>query len=267
MLNKECYLIHGFKLFLSSDTVLLHMAGIAENMLQSQYGTCENTSDSVQQEVAFDLAIGRCFWTGSWFQDYKFHVCNDHPLLSCCFCHKDHPYSKGERCAVLLVITALAIPPSAVLGVALREHQVHVSHTLAVFLFVTLPVMVLQYILAKLAVLDFYIRYFGWISSSVNCFSTCLQKLANSVQFFKNWCFFWALVFSAIILIASVEYLAHVQASFKLAVWPLIVSQLQSWVIWFALDLANPCYGFMMRWWVESWIESPVKVSCPPPTV
>merc|ERR1719265_1958769 len=77
------------------------------------------------QQRCYHLAYGRCYWTGNWRRDYLNHVRNTHPLVSCFLCDPQHPYSKGERLAVLMVTMTLMVLPAGVLAVALERAREH----------------------------------------------------------------------------------------------------------------------------------------------
>uniref|UniRef100_A0A7S0FAU5 Uncharacterized protein n=1 Tax=Pyrodinium bahamense TaxID=73915 RepID=A0A7S0FAU5_9DINO len=222
-----------------------------------EYGTCQQSRSvqtgaeqakdfDLETELAWQLARGHCYWSGSWLRDYAFHVQNAHPLLSCCFCHAAHPYSKAERTAVLLMTTALTVPPAAVLSVEVGKQE-GLKGTLAldIFVFITMPVMFLQALLELLAVLDFYVES---RSPGSGLSGQCLRGVAAGVRALKGCCFLGTLLLAALALGVCAAVLAHEGATFRGAVWPLVLSRLQSWLAWFAFDLAMPCCGFIARW-------------------
>ena len=65
--------------------------------------------------MAEALASGRVTFTNSWVQDAIFYVGNTHVLLSICFAHPAHPYSRCRRLLVLINSLSFAFFITAVL--------------------------------------------------------------------------------------------------------------------------------------------------------
>eukprot|EP00408_Alexandrium_pacificum_P030314 CAMPEP_0171291158 /NCGR_PEP_ID=MMETSP0790-20130122/71510_1 /TAXON_ID=2925 /ORGANISM="Alexandrium catenella, Strain OF101" /LENGTH=240 /DNA_ID=CAMNT_0011760877 /DNA_START=76 /DNA_END=796 /DNA_ORIENTATION=+ len=164
-----------------------------------------------KRKLVWDLARGRCYWTGNILRDYGFHVSNAHPLLGCFRCHEAHPYTRRERRAVLLATSALTLPPSAIFGVDLyNERELNTLFLVEVLVLVTLPIMVAQAVLDWLSVLDLYVQRDGsgrvgempgWFEPS--------QLFAWVVRQFKRACLAAALGLSLLMLFVCVAVLGR----------------------------------------------------------
>lgn len=194
-------------------------------------------------ELQADLMRGRCYWSGTFYRDYSFHVANSHPLLSCMLCHPKHPYSKVERFVVLLIVLSLSILPCAVLGHHRHKNFWTLAYTcIMIFLFITLPVMALSCILGLLAVLDYHVEKLQ---------SPTLQWMGKLIRAIKGICFAGTLIFCSLVVGVSILILKAHQVELWHATRPLVFSQLQCWVLWFLPDLLMPCCGFIHCWYSE----------------
>jgi len=158
-------------------------------------------------------------------------------------CHPVHPYSKGERFVVLLIVLSLSIMPCAILGLHRHRNLWTLAYTFVmIFWCITLPVMALSRILGLLAVLDYYVESLQ---------SETLHWIAKHLRTIKSVCFAGTLIFCLLVVGLSILILKAQQVDLWHATKPMVFSQLQSWVFWFVPDLFMPCCGFIHCWSAE----------------
>lgn len=250
-------------------------------------------------KLSHDLLNNRCYWSGAILCDYVFHVVNCHPLLGCYCSHPAHPYGKHERISVLVIVSALTLFASAAMtttltqGVALTNEAVVTSPPSAgvivataendsefwryvqdffstkswlILLFcVTIPVMILQFILEKLCVIDIYFMDY----SHRMYIGSCCQCIVQVIRAVKSCCLCCSCLLAAVVSSLSflvLQYAANEEDGVQgvevepekpwqatlLPLMPLAISRMQSWVLWFPLDLFMPCCGFLHKWISES---------------
>merc|ERR1712032_219081 len=110
---------------------------------------------------------------------------------------------------------------------------------MAIFLAVTLPVMILEVSLFWCAVLDIYCKDSSYmLCKGASAGMTCVEAL----------CMCFSVVVSVFIVAISLLIVYWT----GLPLWELIIpfaySRLQSWVLWFPLMFFMPCCGFLWKW-------------------
>mmetsp|Transcript_20543 Transcript_20543/g.57048 ORF Transcript_20543/g.57048 Transcript_20543/m.57048 type:complete len:252 (+) Transcript_20543:134-889(+) len=211
------------------------------NALDAPFCNCDHDGASSPQ-LSQDLLSLTC-WSGDFCRDYRFHVRNSHPLLGAFLCHPAHPYSKIERAAVLCFTSGLTIAGSAVITFRANESDTKIvdelSPVLILFL-VTVPVSIVQTVIEQVAVLDSRFQGCG------------LEPLA--------WCAFLAgfactacvLFATGVVLLISFVWLLPGGRALEVLIYPVVVSRLQSWLLWFLPDMFMPCFGFYSCWHSEN---------------
>eukprot|EP00927_Polykrikos_kofoidii_P071351 TRINITY_DN6761_c1_g2_i1.p1 TRINITY_DN6761_c1_g2~~TRINITY_DN6761_c1_g2_i1.p1 ORF type:complete len:282 (-),score=34.68 TRINITY_DN6761_c1_g2_i1:33-878(-) len=200
------------------------------------------------KELCADLRNARCYWTGSPSHDYMLHVANWHPLVSVFACHPAHPYSKIERLVVLMLTCALSLLPAAALTQTMTKSGSRIasmSAPIAVFFIITLPVMVIQVVMEKLAVADSCFRDETRARGIKDNCCNCMRFIALSAHCA---CMIFTLIITAIVVACS---FVVVRKNIQEALSPFLVSRAQSWLLWFPLDLFMPCLGFIHCWRAE----------------
>lgn len=246
-----------------------------------------------KHKLAYDLISGRCYFTGSWCRDYWYHILNWHPLLSLFLCDRCNPYTKKERCAVFIVVTSFTMLPCVGLTMTLEavsnnilatlrsgkasdkylEFSALLSQKLAVFLIITIPVMILQYLIEYAIYFREIFRYNVHLYQSRDeCCAGCKKYFCTVLKWcmvcFKKCCLWSALWMSLFIWIVGYN-LEKTNHGLWLAMTPLAVSRVQFWFIWFVIDLWFPFIGFV-PWWRKEKAEAekpepepPVYTICP----
>jgi len=253
---------------------------------------CNYEPRDLNSKISHDLVNNRCYYSGGIFCDYFFHIANCHPLLGICCSHPAHPYGKPERFSVLLIISALTLFASAAVTTGMLHSGEPALTTAAplnpavitaaptdpanesvefftnkgfwVLLFaVTLPVMILQVVLEKLAVLDMYFE--GYLSMQYvgPMLGGCCRCIVSVVRCMKSCCFCCSLIIVIVTLLVTLAFVALtntdeagnekiplIEAIF-LPLLPFAMSRLQSWLLWLPLDLLMPCCGFVHKWFTE----------------
>mmetsp|Transcript_84200 Transcript_84200/g.272515 ORF Transcript_84200/g.272515 Transcript_84200/m.272515 type:complete len:378 (-) Transcript_84200:356-1489(-) len=243
--------------------------------LQRYHCCCTTCTDSRAYSSSFqsDLLARRARWTGDFIADYGFHVANEHPLLSCFLSHPAHPHSKLERLAVLLMVSCMAFPATLALlrwgkdlygrqpkeelnawaeaVLSVEQAFMRVGMQLGIFLFVTIPSAIMQFILESLAILDFQLQEGTGLSRVSGCRPLC-ECAVRCVLTVKHCCLVFSLLVAGLIYFLSSELLARPGASPAEAAGPFLLSRAQCWVLWFLTDALLPCRGFVAKWCSES---------------
>mmetsp|Transcript_147465 Transcript_147465/g.473741 ORF Transcript_147465/g.473741 Transcript_147465/m.473741 type:complete len:252 (+) Transcript_147465:71-826(+) len=204
---------------------------------------------------AYDLISKRCYWTGDWGRDYTYHVANWHPLLSICFCDRCNPYHGLERLAVFVIVCTLSILPAAAMTQACfaikLDQRCHVGDKLATLVFVTLPVMILQYVIEYMIYLRAVLKYKktiapGRLGGCCGCLENCMNCASG--------CFLCASFYVVGIVLLLAGWVVAVGGAARLQelVKPLLVSRVECWLLWFITDLYMPCIGFVAKWRAEA---------------
>lgn len=216
---------------------------------------CSGSRRQFSREFCNDL-YNRKYWTGHFCKDYCFHIANFHPVLSIFFCHPQHPYRKLDRACIFVIVTALSVMPACLVSsflhpeesgdiVSLWNFLMKLSSLVIIFFYITLPVMILQMVLEKLATLDFKFQdRVGLFGLCRHCFwcLTCCSK------WMKRYLFFWAIIFTVFVCLVSTLILHSMGIKARHAVLPFLISRIQSLTIWFATDLLMPWWGFIVHW-------------------
>jgi len=209
-----------------------------------------STDAHAMERRAYELISGRCYWTGHWCRDYCYHVRNWHPLLSCVMCDRLNPYTKSERWAVLLAMLILSIIPTALLMNQLNSQNCSwFGEKVYVLTLVTLPVLVLQYIIEYIIWFrEIFAQHrdskrFGLLCRCCHMLMICLKRS-----------FLWSSIIASMIF-AVVGFFSAKDSKVSAIMVSLVVSRLEFWLIWFATDMFMPCIGFFVWWRKEKVYE------------
>mmetsp|Transcript_52709 Transcript_52709/g.112747 ORF Transcript_52709/g.112747 Transcript_52709/m.112747 type:complete len:262 (-) Transcript_52709:58-843(-) len=175
------------------------------------------------------------YFSGHIVTDFIFFVANWHPLLSILLCHPNHPYTKWDRVMALVITLAMSIVPSAC--IASSVSNLAMVKTLTI-LWVTLPATAISLFLSQLSFMG---------ARCPSCANCCIMIQTS--------CTFFALAIAAIS--SAIGYLIMTGEN-KTPDWhamlhPIIVGQIQSWILWFPINYIMPCQvGFHSLWFAES---------------
>jgi len=205
------------------------------------------------------LANNHAYWSGSYWRDYLFHVCNRHPIVGILACHPLHSLSKVERVSLEFLRVL-----GTVSWVVLMKHKLAIddwmekrhgeseSHNMFlrgvnIYIHVTLPVTLVMYVLRQMAIQtgrpdSMLERYVG--HSRAKCIQWCLMYICCRVVVL--------LFFLAMGLVAFPSVSNKNKQSYEVA-WRSI---LQAYVLWFPKDNIMPMsimshpfeFGFYQRW-------------------
>lgn len=211
-------------------------------------GDKHETSEQAAR-FAWDLA-NSYYWSGNVVRDYLFFVAQWHPLLGICYSHPAHPWSKDQRLIMLLVTVAVTTLPSArlmrILDASGGDDETQIATHLEIFAHITLPVMLGECALYRLAVLDLYCK---------GRRGPCCRVCGRLVQCMQRCCFLAALIFSGLMLFASSCLLLGSSLmggnSLLGGLRLIMVSCIQSWITWFPIWLVLPYVGFLHYWHIE----------------
>lgn len=205
--------------------------------------TCSFKKSKASPILELDLA-NSYYWSGSFLKDYLFFIANWHPLLSTCLCHPAHPWTKAQRLIMLMVSVSFTTLPSARLlrVVAKQDGIAYAATHLGIFLHVTLPVMIWESALYRLAVLDLYCK---------GRQSPCCKLFVHCIRVVRHCCFLLASVISGLMVLGSFLILASSDAPVYDALRPVAVSCMQSWILWFPIWMTLPYIGFCHYWGIE----------------
>lgn len=210
--------------------------------------------------LKYDLA-NTVYWSGSLCKDCFFFICNWHAWVGLLMCHPNHPWKKLDRAMMQLISLAICLIPSAfiaatadhaikeldedpkydgddVAAVALKaaaKNTILAGVPLLTIVFVTIPNTIYGMIMYQVAIADTRCPHCAcfWIQ--------CKRVL---------WC--WTLssgIICSIIAFCIVTAIAGSDADWSLMLNPLLMSQVESAVIWFIILLPMPCgIGFWSRW-------------------
>lgn len=191
-----------------------------------------------------DLA-GSYYWSGEWCRDYRFFVANWHPLIGIWCCHPLHPWSKTERVAMMIFSVGVSTMPSAFLAITAHqakdiENTEIIQRTAGgvVFVFVTLPIMLVEVALYWIAIGDVFFK------GRCDC-------IAATIRCFKSCCFISLVLLT--IMVAGMSCIAVVaaKAEMKLMWYPVATARVQSWFMWFFIWTFLPYLGFAHGWCKE----------------
>lgn len=190
------------------------------------------------------------YWSGNCLKDYCFWVVNSHPLIGMFCSHPAHPLNKVERIAIFMFSCCLSMLPTALIinsmekavdNNVLDEANAEKIDFVLVLVCVTLPVMIWETVLTYLSIGDAYCKGRG----------VCCDCIAFCVKWIKNMCLFWSFI-CACFLAGIAAWILHGRgAEFSTLLWPLALSRLQSWVLWFPIWTFLPVLGFLWTWCVE----------------
>lgn len=127
------------------------------------YSACSEAYPSRERDVdavKLRLAENHLYWIGVYWQDYIFHICNRHPVLSIFSCHPMHPFSKTERLCIELLriigtcsfVTCMKSKFRMELWINHSTEKSAIEQFIAIYLHITLPVTIVMYILMEIAV-------------------------------------------------------------------------------------------------------------------
>jgi uncharacterized membrane protein YsdA (DUF1294 family) len=231
------------------------MAGAIDKKSEVHQVGCKHTStdhgedlDLLQKELANSY-----YWSGNCRTDYRFFICNWHPLLGMFLSHPLHPWSKLERIAMLVCSVCLSLVPIALQIQGGRRGELRNSGNLGaqmkLLVLVSLPLMLWELVAYWISIMDIY----------------CMGKhkcLAKCARIFKNFILFLSLIggaFCAVVAIVFIMPKAHEPVS-KLFV-NLLISRTQMWIVWFPLYLICPFIGFIPIWCREKSKENEAPIS------
>mmetsp|Transcript_36957 Transcript_36957/g.73139 ORF Transcript_36957/g.73139 Transcript_36957/m.73139 type:complete len:341 (+) Transcript_36957:59-1081(+) len=191
-----------------------------------------------KDQLQYDLATSYYF-SGDCFRDYGFFVANWHPLLGIFCSHPLHPWKKHERFLALIVSLALTmLVPAFFLSETRAQWSDNETKT-GVFMFITLPAMLLEVALYWFAIGDSYCRG-----------NPCCAPVAGLIVAIKSACFIVALVIAGFASFVIYVGLGGELPS-KHMMQPFFTSRLHSWLLWFPVWLLMPCLGFWHYWTIE----------------
>eukprot|EP00443_Scrippsiella_acuminata_P017345 CAMPEP_0115186476 /NCGR_PEP_ID=MMETSP0270-20121206/10000_1 /TAXON_ID=71861 /ORGANISM="Scrippsiella trochoidea, Strain CCMP3099" /LENGTH=238 /DNA_ID=CAMNT_0002599599 /DNA_START=124 /DNA_END=840 /DNA_ORIENTATION=- len=177
------------------------------------------------------------YWSGSFMKDYFFFVANWHPFLGMLLSHPYHPWTKKERFLTFVVSCSITMLP-----VALFMESFHggnqaevVLGQVAIFMGITLPVMLIEVALYWLSIGDIF------------CKGGCCAQIVGGT---KNCCLCVSLFISAICILASLAFIGD-HDPYGL-IKPFLISRCQSYVTWFPIWFILPCLGFAHCWSMEN---------------
>lgn len=102
-----------------------------------------------------DLAT-TIYWSGSPCLDYLFFVANWHPFLGIFLSHPNHPWTKRQRVSMFLISAAITIVPAAVIARRFAMGRIATLTPYTTFIVVTIPDIIVGFILYHLSVIDTY---------------------------------------------------------------------------------------------------------------
>jgi len=83
---------------------------VASSYLEAEVKCCDsNDENAVIKFLVSERVYGYPGTSGGMLSNYCSFVCNTHPLLSICFSHKKHPYTKRKRLLVYFLVLIFAI--------------------------------------------------------------------------------------------------------------------------------------------------------------
>merc|ERR1711879_130869 len=85
---------------------------------QMEYGCVDGKEEEKKDYIhrlRDDLA-NTYWWSGNWFQDFFFFVCQWHPLIGILMCHPNHPWSKRDRIQMTVISLCLTMIPAVWVG-------------------------------------------------------------------------------------------------------------------------------------------------------
>eukprot|EP00928_Gymnodinium_smaydae_P013535 TRINITY_DN14933_c0_g3_i1.p1 TRINITY_DN14933_c0_g3~~TRINITY_DN14933_c0_g3_i1.p1 ORF type:complete len:237 (+),score=40.73 TRINITY_DN14933_c0_g3_i1:72-782(+) len=199
--------------------------------------------------------LGSFYWSGNCLKDYLFFVANWHPLFGIFLSHPAHPWSKTDRTLMLIVSCGLSMLPAALVGITEKKADsdvVEALATVAIFTYITIPVMIWEVVLYKLGTL----------------YTTCLGRcdcFAKVVKFEKICCFIFTLLVTMGAVSSSVVLAFAADVNLIILLRPVAEARVQSWLVWFPLYAFMPCFGFIHAWHMEQ--RSARKAACQSPAV
>jgi len=257
---------------------------------------CDNSegvmTETMIGELQHDLRVGRAYWTGIWTKDYRFRVANFHPLFSIFLCHPLHPYGKIGRTLVFAITLAFMVAWRLVIEPLIDERQllpvdwdrdiapgfyalrkllnIHMYGQMVLFLYVTTPAMVAQFLFSKLAVLHDSISDFHREYRENTCCTLCATSFLTCIGWVACVSFYiLAALALGTILYMTVQLLRVEGSSDEFFYYIAVIPQslVHIWLIWwFVFDLLCPYFGFGLchllkgnpclealcwQWWVE----------------
>lgn len=187
-----------------------------------------------QLDLEYQLAQSY-HWSGSFVKDYLFFICNWHPFIGMLCSHPFHPWSKSERVQSFIVSCSITLLPAALLVRRLHQNGFSDTETSGtVFFTITLPMMVIEASLYWLAV------------GGIFCRGGVCHCVTHIVDFIRACCLGFSLIVSTFAILLSLLTLGNADPM-KL-IRPLVMSRMQSYVIWFPLWFLLPCVGFLQVW-------------------
>jgi len=186
------------------------------------------------------------YWSGSFCRDYIFFVANWHPLFGMWCSHPVHPWSKRHRFATFVFSCAITMLPASVIvymgetsdgGVAAQ-----IVSKAVILLWITLPVMIWETMLYFINTADMHFEDRGYRACNFLVYGLrCVRELWTCI----------ALAAALVVATISLVIIAVSGAPAKRLLRPLLVSRVQSWVLWFPLWFFLPFMGFLHGWTME----------------
>lgn len=209
----------------------------------------DDGKDAQAARFEWDLA-NSYYWSGNVSRDYLFFVAQWHPLLGICYSHPAHPWRKDQRLIMLLLTISFITLPTArllkILDASGKEDETQVASHWEIFAHVTVPMMVWECALYRLAVLDLYCK---------GRKGACCRLCGKLVQCMQKCCFSVAVIFSGMMILASFCFLLGGSLlggnSMLGALRLIVVSCVQSWITWFPVWMFLPYNGFLHYWHIE----------------
>jgi uncharacterized membrane protein YsdA (DUF1294 family) len=232
------------------------MAGTVDKKTEVHQIGCKYANDhavgddlgSLEKELANSY-----YWSGSCWTDYRFFVCNWHPLLGMFFSHPMHPWSKLERLAMFACSACLSLVPIAlqIQGGTKGElrNTGNAAAALKLFLLVSLPLMLWELVAYRMSIMDIYCM------GKHECIAKCARIIKNCVLVLS----LIGGVFCAVV--AIVYIMPKADEPMPKLFMGLIVSRVQMWIVWFPLYLLIPFLGFVPVWCQEKSRVDEVKIS------
>mmetsp|Transcript_55556 Transcript_55556/g.180288 ORF Transcript_55556/g.180288 Transcript_55556/m.180288 type:complete len:175 (-) Transcript_55556:89-613(-) len=145
--------------------------------------------------------------------------------------HPMHPWGKKERIFAFVGACGFTLMPTALF----RKQDLNDPG--AIFIFITIPVMVFETGFYYLSVSHLCCR-----GGTCHCLTYCVR----CCKLYMGCCTVMYLLIQLAVCYAILR-----GTDMEVAAWPFALSRFQSWVIWFPLWSLMPCLGFCHGWLIE----------------
>jgi len=177
-------------------------------------------------------------WSGNFWEDYIFFVCQWHPLIGILACHPYHPWSKLERLKMFVISTAVSMVPAILVAKRVEDSfpedadELKKSATLFfTLIFVTLPDIIVGVVLYQLSIANTRCPLCTcWVTINKCCSNgfLCIAIAACGLSYY----------------ILQDTHPDEILGALK----PLGKGKLYSLGTWFPIWFVLPCVGFCLVW-------------------